>query len=366
MRLLVTAAVCAAFAAAAPAALADNVGISLSTSSPEQGIPVTVTVSGSSSAIDSEGDGAFLYAVARPSGGVGCQSSFGADQVAAGNASTVLIDGDEQDPGQGFSEQTDFTPDVGGSLICAWLETDGDDGDDVATPNEVTAGPVASTFTAASPQVGPLKVSVPATIKVNQAYDITYATQTDQDLSLDSIVIPAGGSGCAGSYELEVSDLDNPDDIFGGSTDIYGAATTTGIDKEATAGSYTICSWIEGPDDSQVDATSATPIKVVAAAASPGGSTSSGTGSTPSSGTTTRTGTSTTPSAAAAACVVPRTAGLTLAQAKTRLKAAGCRAGAVHDEKTTRVKPGRVLKLSAPAGRQLKHDAAVGITVATH
>ncbi len=274
MRTLLITSVLAASLAFAPAALADNVGISLSTSSPEQGIPVTVTASGSSGAIDSYGDGAYLYVVARPSGGVGCQASFGADQVAAGDASTVLIDGDEQDPGQTFSEQSDFTPDVGGSLVCAWLETDGDDGGDVATPNEVTAGPVASTFTAGAPQVGPLKVSVPATIKLDQAYDITYATQTDQDLSLDSIVIPTGGSGCAGSYELELSDLTNPDDIFGGSTDIYASASTTGIDKESTAGSYTICSWIEGPDAEQVDATSATPIKVLAAGASTGGSTS--------------------------------------------------------------------------------------------
>ena len=187
--------------------------------------------------------------------------------------------------------------------MCAWLESDGDDGGDVATPNEVTAEPVASTFTAGAPQVGPLKVSVPATTRVNQAYDITYATQTDQDLSLDSIVIPAGGSGCAGSYELELSDLTNPDDIFGGGTDIYASASTTGIDKESTAGSYTICSWIEGPDAEQVDATSATPIKVLAAGASTGGSTStsSATGSASASGTTTPTGTSTTSSAPAAA-----------------------------------------------------------------
>ncbi len=369
MRTFAITSVIAASLAFAPAALADNVGISLSASSPEQGIPLTVTLAGSSAAIDTQGDGPYLFAVARPSGGVGCQSSFGADQAAAGDASTVLVDGDQQDPGQSFSEQSDFTPDVGGSLVCAWLESDGDDGDDIATPSEVSAGPISSTFSASAPQVGPLKVSVPATIKVNQAYTISYGTQTDQDLSLDSIVIPASSGGCAGSYELEVDDLDNPDDIFNGSAAIYGTATTPGIDKQSTAGAYVICTWIEGPDDQQVDATLATPIKVVGAAGTSSGASGSGSGSGPgsSSGSTssspgTRSGTP--PLASPGPCVVPRGSGLTLTAAKARLTAAGCTVGAVHTVSTHRLRAGRVLRFSNPNGRRLKHGAPVGIFVA--
>jgi hypothetical protein len=360
MRSLIVAAVIVAFAAFAPAAFADDVAISLSTSSPEQGIPLTVTLSGTSGAIDSEGDGGYLYAVARPSGGVGCQASFGADQVAAGDASTVLVDGDEQDAGQAFSEQEEFTPDVGGSLVCAWIETDGDDGDDVATPDEVTAGPISADFNAAGAKVGPLKVSVPAAIRVNQAYDITYATQTDQDLSLASIVIPAASGGCAGSYELETDDLENPDDIFDGSTDIYGTATTTGMDKQTTAGTYTICTWIEGPDDAQIDATSATTVTVLAAGATvPAAATST---SSPGGGSI---GTGPSGSGASdAACVVPTYAGLTLAQLKKRLVAAHCTVGRIRKVKSDKVKPGRVLRVTDSPGRRLKHDAPVGIVVA--
>jgi hypothetical protein len=363
VRTFAIACVTAAFLALAPAAFADNVSISVSTVSPEQGIPVTITFSGSGAAIDPDNDGPFLYAVARPAGGTGCQSSFGADQAAAGDASTVLIDGDEQAPGQPFSEQASFDPDQGGSIVCAWLETDADDGDEIATPDEVTAGPVSTSFTAANPQVGPLRVSVPASIRVNEAYNITYGTQTDQDLSLDSIVIPADANGCADSYELELDDLSSPDDIFNGNQDVYGTATTEGIDTESTAGTYTICSWIEGPDNEQIDATNTTTIKVLAASA---GASSPG-GSAPGVSTSSASGpVASTPggSEAGADCVVPKYTGTTLATIRKRLRAHGCTVGAVRYVRTHRVASGRVVKLADPPGKKLRHDAVVAITVA--
>jgi hypothetical protein len=376
VRTLLIASITTACLAFAPAALADTVGTSLSSSSPEQGIPVTVTLSGSAGAMDSDGDGPFLYAEARPAGGAGCQSSFGADQAAAGDASQVLVDGDEQNPGA-FSEQTSFVPDSGAQIICAWLETDGDDGDDIATPDEVTAGPITTSLNASLPQVGPISVSVPASIKIDQAYNITYSTQTDQDLSLDSIVIPASKAGCAGSYELELADVAAPDDIFGGNMDTFGTATNQGIDTEFDAGTYTICTWIEGPDDQEVDGMNATNIKVgipvTGATASSSGSSGATTSSGSAAGAVTTSGSST--ATPLPACIVPKFTGTTLAGIKKRLIAAHCAVGTVryakiHPAKTAgakahhRTKAGRVLKLGNRVGTKLRHGAAVSIIVA--
>jgi hypothetical protein len=338
----------------APAAYADNVGISLSGGSPEEGIPVTVTLAGTAAAIDDAGDGAYLYAVARPAGGVGCQESFGADQVAAGNASTVLIDGDQQDPDQPFSEEAELTPGIGGSIVCAWVETDANDGSDIATPDEVTTGPVSLSFDSTGPQVGPLQVSAPAKIKVNQGYQITYATQTDQDVNLDSVVIPAGGDGCASSYEAEAASSDPYNDVFGGSSDVFGSETTAGDDSETTAGQYVICSWIEGPDQEQVDAATATDITIGSPPTNP---VFAGTSSSPSSGSGSAAG-----STSAPACVVPKYSGATLATERKRLKAAHCSVGVIHRVRGT-VRSGVVVKLSASPGRRLKPGAAVQITV---
>ena len=55
----------------------------------------------------------------------------------------------------------------------------------------MTAGPITATFTASNPQVSPIQVSVSGHPPTGADYAITYTTNSDQDLTLDSVVIPA-------------------------------------------------------------------------------------------------------------------------------------------------------------------------------
>lgn len=248
--------VAAALMAEAAFAAADTLQIAVKTATPEQGIPVTVSFAGSAGAIDNDGDGPWLNAVVRPAGGIPCQPSYESDQTAAGSVSDDLFNDDWPEVGPGsFSETTTFDPgSVGSYLVCAWLENES---------NGVTAGPVAATFAARGPQVSELAVSLGSPALPGVGYQINYTTQTDQQLSLSSIVKPAGGLPCASSYELEQDQNQSEEDIFEGSVNVFGGPeTTTATDTEQTAGSYVVCSWIEGPSDGEVDAALSTPIYV--------------------------------------------------------------------------------------------------------
>jgi len=243
--------------AGSASASADSLAVTVQTATPEQGIPVNLQFSGSAGATDSSGDGPWLNAVVRPAGGLPCQSSYESDQAAAGGVSASLFnDGDWPEVGPGaFQESTTYNPDgVGSYLICAWLENNS---------NSVTDGPIGGTFGARSPQVSELSVAVASQALPEVGYQINYTTQTDQQLSLYSIVKPAGGLPCASSYELEQQQNQPGNDIFDGSTSVFGGPeTTTATDTESSAGSYLICSWIEGPASAEVDAATSTPIYV--------------------------------------------------------------------------------------------------------
>jgi len=245
----------------APAAMADSVAVQIGTATPEQGIPVPISFSGTASSIDSSGDGPTLLAVVRPAGGVGCQSTFENDQAAAGSASSTLVDsgddGTQESPGA-FETSDTFNPsNTGPYLVCAWLENENNN-------NSLVAGPASATFSARGPQVSELNIDLPTPATPNVAYQIDYTTQTDQQLSLYSIVKASGGLPCASSYELEEQQNQNENDPFGyeeGSSVFGGPTTTTATDTEAY-GSYLICSWIEGPNNGEVDASTTTPIFV--------------------------------------------------------------------------------------------------------
>lgn len=240
--------------ASAATASADQLQVSVLKATPEQGVPVTLAFSGAASVSDNYGDGPNLLAVVRPSGGIGCQPSYESDQAAAGSANTDLFGESNQLTPGSFSQQTTFDPpNVSGYLVCAWLEG----------PNGVTTANSA-TFSTRGPQVGQLSVSLGNQPRPGIAYQINYTTQTDQQLTLYSVVKRAGGLPCASSYELEQQQNQTENDIFYGSgTNVFGGPTTTsGTDTEQDAGSYTICSWIEGPNAGEVDAATTTPINM--------------------------------------------------------------------------------------------------------
>jgi hypothetical protein len=327
---------------AAASASADQLSIAMQSPAPEQGIPLTVEVTGAASAIDQDGDGPYLYAVIRPTGGIGCQATFGYDQAAAGGASSVLYFNDfennseEVGPGS-FAVQTTYSPpDVGSYLICAWLENDYDDEGD--PPGDVEAGPVQTTFATRGPQVGQLSVTLPTSARPGVAFQIDYTTQTDQELSLESMVKPAGGLPCASSYELEQQQNQSEDDVFGGSTSVFGGpSTTTGTDTEQNAGPYVICSWIEGPNNAEVDAAKTTDIYV---------------------GTPPPAARPPTPPI----CIVPRYRATGLSTVERRVIGHHCTIGRIRYAYSG-TRRGIVLALSAGVGRHLAHNARIGILV---
>jgi hypothetical protein len=247
--------VTAALIGAGTASAADSLQIAGQTATPEQGVPLTLALAGTADAIDNYGDGPILKAIARPAGGLPCQASYESDQAAAGGVNQDLF-GDWPQVGPGsFTEATTFNPNgVGPYLVCAWLE----DGN-----HAVQDGPISASFTARGPQVAELNVALASPTLPGVGYQIDYTTQTDQQLSLYSIVKPAGGLPCASSFELEQDQNQSESDVFGGSTSVFGGpTTTTATDTEDTAGAYLICTWIEGPSQGEVDAAVSTPIHI--------------------------------------------------------------------------------------------------------
>jgi hypothetical protein len=209
-----------------------------------------------------------IDALIRPAGGVSCQSTYQADLSAAGSASTVLVDGDFEPSGP-FTLPENFKPLTPGSyLVCAWAQGSGSGS---GTP--VALATASATFAARGPQVSELAVTLPAIPSPNRSFQIDYTTQTDQSLTLQSTIKPAGGRGCASSYELETLQNENngtetdllgadPPSLFGGPT----LNTTTATEK---AGNYIICTWIEGPTSGEVDAAAVTPVAIPAPTSKP-------------------------------------------------------------------------------------------------
>lgn len=330
--------------ATAAVASADQVGIAVQAGAPEQGVPLTLNFTGTARAIDQSGDGPYLYAVIRPTGGIACQASYGTDQAAAGGASqTFFTYGDEVSPGS-FAVQTTYNPpDVGSYSICAWLENQNGDGiDETYPPSIVTAGPAQGAFATRGPQVGQLSVTLPSPARPGVAYQVNYTTQTDQQLSLYSVVKRAGGLPCASSNELEQQQNQSESDMFDswdGASIFGGPVTTTATDTEDTAGPYVICTWIEGPNSGEVDSATSTPIYV-------------GTPPPPP------------PPVTPPACVVPRFAGVGLSTVERRLIGHHCTIGRIRYVHS-HAHRGTVLELTAVVGQRLAHDARVGIVVST-
>jgi hypothetical protein len=247
---------------ASPALAANSVQINVNTAAPEQAVPVQLSFSGFAEPIDTNGDGPTLYAVARPAGGLSCQPSFESDSSAAGSSSTDLVNGSNgtREPPGSFSTPTTFTPPApGGYLICAWLEGPYNN----SGPQTVDAT-ASQTFSARGPQVSVLSVTLPSPALPNRAFQVNYTTQTDQNLTMYSIIKKAGGLPCASSFRLEQAGNQTETDLLNGSNGVSvfgGPMLSTATDTEK-AGAYVICTWIEGPNFGEVDAAASTPITV--------------------------------------------------------------------------------------------------------
>jgi hypothetical protein len=147
-------------------------------------------------------------------------------------------------------------------LVCAWLESESENGE-----RAVVAGPASETFNVGAPQVSELSVGLPHPALPNVAFQISYTTHTDQKLSMSSAIRPAGGLPCAASRSLDSEQNQSETGLLGdpywdGSESVFGGPITTTATATEPAGAYVICTWIEGPNTTEVDAANTTSLYV--------------------------------------------------------------------------------------------------------
>lgn len=240
------------FAAAAGAA---TVSVAATTPTPEQAVPVQLSFSGTAD----PGTNSNLEAVVRPSGGLACQADYASDLSAAGTADTILFSDNAQSvaPGAYQVGSTFKPPAAGGYQVCAWISQP------TGTSGQTISGPATTAFTARPPQVSQLTLAVPQSLIPGVVFQLAYTTQTDQQLSLYSVIKKAGALPCATSYELERQQSQPESTLLGpGDQQVFGGPTTTKLTIHEQEGSYLVCSWIEGPGAEEVDATLSTPVTV--------------------------------------------------------------------------------------------------------
>lgn len=253
-----------ATALAAPAALASTasaVGLPAAAAAPatlttsilgpplEQSLTSTVSFAGTTPHATA------LRAVVRPAGGAACGSSFTTDEGREQRVNDVLESGSVV-PGGAYETTAAWTPAAPGTyLICAWIGA---------------SEPVSTAVTVRGPQVPALSVAPDATPSAARPFELRYTTETDQPLTLTSVIRPAGGA-CAADQQADRA-LERSDHVvFPGGVAIDGGPEVSSVSLREPAGSYLICTWVVGPRSGEVDAMLATPLSVAAtpAAAAP-------------------------------------------------------------------------------------------------
>jgi hypothetical protein len=260
-----------ASAGLAAGANAATIAVTATTPNPEQAIPVGLSFTGSAD----PGASSNLEAVVRPAGGIACQPDYASDLSAAGSADSVLFSSDAQSVSPGSYEFTaTYKPPAAGSYqVCAWLSqppagaggAGGTGGTGTSSSGDaVVAGPSTASFTARPPQVSQLTLAVPSSLTPGVIFQLAYTTQTDQQLSLYSLITKAGALPCADSYELELQESQpGTTTLLGpGDQQVFGGPTSTRLTTRQKAGSYLICSWLEGPAAGEVDSTLSTPLTI--------------------------------------------------------------------------------------------------------
>jgi hypothetical protein len=258
---LIAVVVCAGAAVSASPAMAtplSTITAVNNTTTPEQAVPVDLTFSGT----NGTGSSADLLAVVRPAGGLACQSTYQEDISTLGGVDqTILAPGSQNAPAGSYTVNADFKPGAAGAYqICAWL----DGGAGATAGNDTLAGPATVGVTARGPQVPVFTVSVPSVLSPNVPFQVTYTTQTDQQLDLLSLILAGAApqTTCPASYNAATQQEVSSGTILGPGTAVFGGPTTTTATTTQKQGSYVICSWIEGPNASQVDAALVTPVTV--------------------------------------------------------------------------------------------------------
>ncbi len=244
-------------AAFAGPAMADtsSIAVATTTASPEQALPVDLSFSGTNALTGP----AEVEAIIRPAGGPACQTSYQEDtSTFPGEDTTVFAPGAQSVSPGAYDVSGSFRPPAPGSYqLCAWLAQN------VNSTDAPVAAPATLTVAARGPQVSQFTVSVPKTLQPNVAFQVTYTTQTDQSLSLLSVLRSASDAPCPASFDLG-QQQDRVETILDGidAPPVFGGPLTTTATTTRKTGLYIICSWLQGPNTGQVDAAVTTPVTV--------------------------------------------------------------------------------------------------------
>jgi hypothetical protein len=248
----------AAFAVAFTApAMADTSSIAVATTTvtPEQALPVDLSFSGTNALTGP----AEVEAILRPAGGPACQTSYQEDTSSfLGEDTPIFAPGAQSVVPGAYQVAGTFRPSAPGSYqLCAWLAQNQNSTDSPVAP------PATLTIHARGPQVSQLTVAAPKTLQPNVSFQVSYTTQTDQALSLISVLRPASDAPCPASFELGQQQGKVETVLLGNGTQpIFGGPLTTTATTSQKTGFYIVCTWIEGPNNGQVDGAATTLVTV--------------------------------------------------------------------------------------------------------
>jgi hypothetical protein len=111
--------------------------------------------------------------------------------------------------------------------------------------------------------VSQLTVAVPKDLQPGVSFQVTYTTQTDQTLVLSSVLRPASAAPCPATVSLDQAQNRPETNLLGpGTQQVFGGPLTTTATTKQKTGLYVICTWVEGPNGDEVDASATTPVTV--------------------------------------------------------------------------------------------------------
>ena len=253
--ILATAALTGGFAAPAMADPASSIAVATTTATPRPGGSVDLAFSGTNALTAN----AEVEAVVRPS------AAWRAWPTTRRTPRRFRLRtwrssprGAESVPPGAYDVSGSFKPPAPGSYqVCAWLAQNQNSTDQPVSP------PATLTLAARGPQVSQLTVTVPKDLQPNVTFPVNYTTQTDQPLSLYSVIYTTDQGPCPASFDLNQQEgrVETVLSAFG-STSVFGGPATNPVTTKQRTGLYLVCTWLEGPNSGEVDGAASTPVTI--------------------------------------------------------------------------------------------------------
>ncbi len=232
-----------------------SIAVATTTATPEQAVPVDLAFSGTNALTDN----AEVEAVVRPAGGLACLASYQEDtSTFPAQDVAIFAPGAESVSPGAYDVSGSFKPPAPGSYqVCAWLAHNQNSTD------QPVSSPATLTVAARGPQVSQLTVTVPKDLQPNVTFPVSYTTQTDQQLSLESVIYTTSQGPCPASFDLNQQEgrVETVLSAFG-STSVFGGPATNTVTTKQRTGLYLVCTWIEGPNVGEVDGAASTSVTV--------------------------------------------------------------------------------------------------------